>query len=106
MFSSSGPSIDTSGTPKARHTKRAEKMKFRKDMDFFKQTLITFDKGAIWQPIEAPMKDSNGNKIICMNDNCKLHLNSISNMHFGPIYSPKNALGILVSSGNVGNYLA
>lgn len=41
-----------------------------------------------------------------MDDECSLHLNSLSDMKFGPLYSPENALGILLSTGNVGYHLA
>ena len=75
-------------------------------MNKFKRTLITFDKGGIWKPIEAPLFDSKGRKITCMDDECSLHLNSVSDMRFGPLYSPENALGILLSTGNVGYHLA
>lgn len=31
----------------------------------FKKTKITFDKGGIWKPLSAPLKDSSGKKIVC-----------------------------------------
>lgn len=47
----------TTATASTRSTKRKEKLKFRQDMESYKQTFITFDKGGIWQPIEAPLVD-------------------------------------------------
>jgi hypothetical protein len=59
MFSSYGSSSTsmTTATASTRSTKRKEKLKFRQDMESYKQTFITFDKGGIWQPIEAPLVD-------------------------------------------------
>jgi len=71
-------------------------------MEKFKKTLITFDKGGIWEPIKAPR----GNRICEDDEDCSLHLNSVSDMSFGPLYSVNNALGILVATGNVGYHLA
>lgn len=39
-------------------------------------------------------------------DNCSLHLNSYSTgERFGPVYSTKNAIGLVISTGNLGKYL-
>jgi len=35
-----------------------------------------------------------------------LHLHSYSNKNFGPFYSPENAVGIVMGTGNVGDYLS
>ena len=32
--------------------------RFRRDLKKFKKTLITYDKGGIWQSINAPLFDS------------------------------------------------
>ena len=72
----------------------------------FKKTVISFDKGGIWKPIQAPLKDSKGKKIYCPNDECTLHLHSVSDMTYGPVYSTPNSIGLLMSTGNVGYQLA
>ena len=72
----------------------------------FKKSVISFDKGAIWKPIQAPLKDSKGKKIYCPNDECTLHLNSVSDMTYGPVYSTSNSIGLILSTGNVGYHLA
>lgn len=71
----------------------------------YKKTVITFDKGGIWKPLQAPLKDSRGKKITCPNDDCTLHLHSITDMTFGPVYSTQNSIGLLIGTGNVGYYL-
>ena len=72
----------------------------------FKKTVISFDKGGIWKAAQAPLKDSKGKKIYCPNDECTLHLHSISDMTYGPVYSTPNSVGLLMSTGNVGYHLA
>jgi hypothetical protein len=47
------------------------------------RTLITFDKGALWEPLKAPEKDTSGNKPC---DGCTLHLNGKTSHTFGPVY--------------------
>ena len=70
----------------------------------YKKSAISFDKGGKWQPIEAPIKDSNNKKIVCEED-CYLHLHSITNKEFSPHYSSENAVGIILGTGNVGKHL-
>lgn len=72
----------------------------------FKKTVITFDKGGIWKPIQAPLKDSRGKKIYCPNDECTLHLHSVSDLTYGPVYSTPTSIGLIMSTGNVGYNLA
>jgi hypothetical protein len=80
----------------------SRKINFSNDMEKFKKTMITFDKGGIWEPLKPPKGDP-----ICVEDEfCSLHLNSISDMRYGPLYSVDNAVGILISTGNVGYHLA
>ncbi|KRX00018.1 hypothetical protein PPERSA_05520 [Pseudocohnilembus persalinus] len=71
------------------------------------QSRITFDMGSYWQPISAPVRDSEGKNIYCRaNEGCSLHLHSISsNMQYGPVYSSKNAHGIVMATGNIGQSL-
>jgi hypothetical protein len=73
----------------------------------FKKTMISFNKGSMWNYLIAPNKDSNDKKIVCNDiDSCSLHLHSISNTRFGPFYSTENSLGIVIGTGNVGSHLA
>ena len=77
-----------------------------KQLHDLKKTMISFNKGGIWQPLTPPLKDLNAKKIICPDiDTCSLHLHSISNTRFGPFYSTENSLGIVLGTGNVGTYL-
>ena len=68
--------------------------------------MITFDKGGDWHTVTAPWVDCNGDKIVCNDNDCSLHLHSISDMTFGPFYSAENSVGILIATGNVGSYLS
>lgn len=69
--------------------------------------MITFDNGGIWQRIKAPLKDIDSKDTNCkVEDDCSLHLNSYSTgERFGPVYSTKNAIGLVISTGNLGKYL-
>lgn len=66
---------------------------------------MSFDKGGIWKSIEAPYLDSKGKKIYCDNKDCSLHIHSFSSVSFGPFYTTENSVGILIGTGNVGDYL-
>ena len=68
--------------------------------------MMTFDKGGIWKPVEAPWTDSKGKRIICENKDCSLHLNSFGSHNFGPFYSVDNSIGLIIATGNVGDYLS
>ena len=37
---------------------------------------------------------------------CSLHLHSISSSRFGPFYSAENGIGLILGTGNVGDYLS
>lgn len=95
---------DEDATPSKKRKASGNKLyaKLRK----FKKTVVSFDKGGIWKPITAPLKDSRGKKIYCPNDDCTLHLHSVSDMTYGPVYSTPNSVGLLLSTGNVGYSLA
>merc|ERR1712096_214512 len=54
----------------------------------------------------APIKDSNGKKIYCQDNFCSLHLHSITFQQYGPFYSTKNSVGIIMGTGNVGYHLS
>ena len=74
----------------------------------FTRTVITFTKGAVWDYIEAPRVDSLGHSYIgCESRKCNLHLHGISNYHnYPPFYSSANGLGIIMGTGNVGEFLS
>jgi hypothetical protein len=72
----------------------------------YKQTVITFDKGGVWQNIPAPERDSLGKKVICEETECYLHLHSISYQRYGPFYSVESASGIIIATGNIGSHLS
>ena len=68
--------------------------------------MISFNKGGIWEKLQAPEKDYKDDKIKCEDSSCSLHLHSASNTQFGPFYSHKNAVGIVIGTGNVGSHLS
>jgi hypothetical protein len=74
----------------------------------FTRSVITFTKGAIWDYLEAPKLDSLGHPYLgCETRKCYLHLHGISNYHnYPPFYSSKTGLGLLMGTGNVGDYLS
>jgi len=85
---------------------RDKAMKVFQEMENYKKSVITFDMGGIWSSLNAPIKDSKGKKVTCKDDKCTLHLNSVSNMMYGPVYSVDNSVGLIMGTGNVGYYLA
>jgi len=74
----------------------------------FIRTVITFTKGAIWDYLDAPKVDSLGKPYPgCETKRCYLHLHGLSNYHnFPPFYSSEQGLGLIMGSGNVGEYLS
>lgn len=69
----------------------------------YRKTKITFDKGGIWKDLAPPKYRLNKQKTSCTG-NCSLHLHSASSK-FGPVYSGVNSLGIIIGTGNIGPYL-
>lgn len=70
------------------------------------RTAISFDKGGVWSYLKAPKIDSRGQKIDCPPESCWLHLNGITKFsEYAPFYSVENAVGIIMGTGNVGEYL-
>ncbi|EGR30373.1 hypothetical protein IMG5_133680, partial [Ichthyophthirius multifiliis] len=70
----------------------------------FRKTLISYDQGANWHPLKAPQKNLNGETITCSGD-CGLQLVGRTDFQYGFIYSTENAPGIIISMGNIGQYL-
>jgi hypothetical protein len=94
-------SSNTHGTPSLQ-----EQDAFKR-LEGYKKTMITFNKGAMWSPLVPPLRDSMDKKIICSDeDDCQLHLNSITSLNYGPFYSTASSLGIVIGTGNVGKYLS
>ena len=91
---------------KHKHSNTHKRQEFELEMYKHRQTVMSFDKGGMWQNVAAPKKDSKGKLIKCKNEDCSLHLNSVSDMTYGPLYSPKNALGMVLATGNVGMHLS
>lgn len=68
------------------------------------RTVITFDKGAVWGYLRPPTTDSLGYDTHCTAEDCSLHLHGITD-EWGPFYSTKNALGLMMATGNTGTHL-
>ena len=84
-----------------------DKDKRYRELDEYKTTLVSFDKGGMWKSLKPPKVNHKGEDIDCdEHDDCSLHLHSISNNKFGPFYSTENSLGIILGVGNVGRYLS
>ena len=80
----------------------------KRSLNDFKRTMVSFDKGAIWQSLTPPYKDSKGNRTVCdfEDEECSLHLHSVSSTSFGPFYTTANSLGLIIGTGNVGPHLS
>ena len=76
------------------------------DLDAFKVSYMTWDKGGMWERITPPKFDADGDRIECEDKDCSLHLHSLSNPSFGPFYTTENSLGLIMGTGNVGKYLS
>mmetsp|Transcript_41238 Transcript_41238/g.81379 ORF Transcript_41238/g.81379 Transcript_41238/m.81379 type:complete len:868 (-) Transcript_41238:31-2634(-) len=71
------------------------------------QTVVSFDNGGQWSYLKPPKRDSQGKPIKCSSDKCWLHLHDITEIPtFSPVYSYRNAVGIIMGSGNVGPFLS
>jgi len=82
----------------------------KKTLNNYKKTMISFDKGGIWQPLSPPYKNCDGERIVCKTSSaeefCSLHLHSISSVNFGPFYTTENSVGLIIGTGNIGAYLS
>lgn len=72
-------------------------------------SVITFDHGATWSPIKAPLFDEDGQKVNCTND-CSLHLSQKFSLLYPvtrsvSIMSSKSAPGVIMASGVIGKSL-
>lgn len=82
-------------------TKKKRSLKKRRDR-LHTKTVITYDKGGEWNYLTPPTVDASGNAIKC--NKCHLHLHGVTDT-FGPFYSSKNALGLIMATGTIGRYL-
>lgn len=68
---------------------------------------ITFDDGRSWARLRPPSKDAKGSNVKCnpSDEECSLHLHSVTGMHnFGRVFSSP-APGIVMGVGSVGDFL-
>mmetsp|Transcript_105106 Transcript_105106/g.307137 ORF Transcript_105106/g.307137 Transcript_105106/m.307137 type:complete len:859 (-) Transcript_105106:22-2598(-) len=71
------------------------------------RTVISFDAGGAWSYLKPPKIDYHGKDIKCDPANCWLHLHDFTEIpNFAPVYSYRNAVGIIMANGNVGPYLS
>lgn len=74
-----------------------------------RQTFLTFNNGGEWVEANPPRFDRNGKPVTCPPGvRCKLNLHGHSSYfsgNFGPFYSSPNARGLVLGTGNVGEYL-
>ncbi|KAF8818378.1 putative sortilin [Cardiosporidium cionae] len=71
------------------------------------RTVVSFDKGGAWYYVKPPEEDSLGQKVECTTKHCSLHLHGITTFtQYAPFYSMQNAVGIILSTGNVGSHLS
>ncbi|KAJ3174619.1 vacuolar protein sorting/targeting protein PEP1 [Irineochytrium annulatum] len=71
------------------------------------QTLISFSDGQKFDPLRAPLADSNGDSYNCNSDAaCTLHLHHFTERSdLNDQFSSTGAVGLMVGVGNVGSYL-
>lgn len=84
---------------------KPEERSAAKNIDEFKKSVITYDKGGFWYPIPAPEKDINGKVLNCHGE-CSLHLRGFTDKFSNPLYSSHTAVGIIMGVGNTGLYLS
>lgn len=89
---------DSTSQPRSKSQKHN---KSAADSQLLKRTQITFDKGSIWHSIPAP-----DNGAVCEEEECYLHLHSLSYRQYSPVYSTESAVGLVLGTGNVGKYLS
>ncbi|KAA0154607.1 hypothetical protein FNF27_01514 [Cafeteria roenbergensis] len=70
------------------------------------RTVITFDKGGVWEYLNPPRTRANGAPIRCpaQGKHCSLHLHGVTDV-FGPFYATESAVGMMMATGCVGDRL-
>lgn len=77
------------------------------DLQKYKKTVVSFDKGVKWHYLKAPRTDSEGRQFSCPDEFCSLHIHSYSsNGFYTRLYSSESSLGLLIGNGNVGYHLS
>lgn len=75
-----------------------------------KQSRITHNDGAAWEPLQAPEKDSDDKKFDCDVSNkekCSLHIHGYTERADArEMYSSPTAVGLMLAVGNVGSELS
>ena len=69
---------------------------------------ISFDKGGRWHNLRPPTHTNRGTEFGCNpadDPQCSLHVHGITDA-WGPLYSSKNAIGLVMATGNVGRQLS
>ncbi|KAF9130105.1 vacuolar protein sorting/targeting protein PEP1 [Mortierella sp. GBA39] len=70
-----------------------------KDGKKYIRSLISFNDGAVWNPLRAPQGDCNDN-------DCSLHLHSVTDYDGpGAVFSAPSSVGLVLGVGNTGKYL-
>jgi hypothetical protein len=73
------------------------------------KTMITHNDGAEWDYLKPPQKDSEGKKFSCTGSNiekCSLHIHGYTErLDKTHTYSSPSAVGLMIGTGNVGEYL-
>lgn len=68
-------------------------------------TLVSLSKGSEWERLPLPTDPRTNQPVYCADPNCQLnlHLNSKlvirDNTYYGPVYSNKHAVGIVLATG-------
>ncbi|KAI9488126.1 hypothetical protein BDB00DRAFT_849759 [Zychaea mexicana] len=69
------------------------------------QTRISFDDGSTWTAIKK-VKNPDGTELLCSEDECALHMHSVTEMHnSGEVYSSDAAVGVAMGVGHYGRSL-
>ena len=66
------------------------------------KTLISFNNGASWIPLQPPRQTWDGKNYTCRQQDCKLHLHLTHTRFYDPPFAPKDCLGLVLAHGNVG----
>uniref|UniRef100_A0AAY4A3N1 VPS10 domain-containing receptor SorCS2 n=1 Tax=Denticeps clupeoides TaxID=299321 RepID=A0AAY4A3N1_9TELE len=71
-------------------------------------TLITYNKGRDWEPLNPPTNDMNGKPVNCKPPECQLHLHLrwADNPYVsGTVHTKDSAPGLIMGAGNIGSQL-
>lgn len=65
--------------------------------------MVTFDLGGTWNKLSPP-QDIYSHPLPCTDQDCGLQLH-FQGANFERVYSNKNAVGVLLGTGNMGRYM-